>query len=203
MLVIALTGGIGSGKTTASDIFKAKQIPVIDTDVIAREIIEQGCPAYTEVITTFGKDILDKNKNINREKLRHIVFNNASKRKQLENILHPIIWKNVQQQVTSLKQSTEVPAYCIVVVPLLFENNTTKITFDRVLLVDISEELQVNRTSKRDNINKELAEKIISTQVSRKTRLEAADDVIENVGDIKLLEKEIEKIHQKYLGLSA
>lgn len=202
MLVIALTGGIGSGKTTASDIFKTKHIPVIDTDIIAREIIEPGQPAYTDVIQAFGQDILDQNKNINRQHLRKIVFNNTNKRKQLENILHPIIWDNVQKQVTSLKQAAGVPAYCIVVVPLLFENNTAKIPFNRILLIDTPEELQVNRTSKRDNTDKELVEKIISTQVSRKTRIEAADDIIENIGDIKFLENEIEKLHQKYLKLS-
>lgn len=200
MLVIALTGGIGSGKTTVSNIFKSKNIPVIDTDIIARELVEPGKPAYKSIINTFGKNILNENKTINRQALRQLVFSSVQKRLQLEKILHPLIWDEVRAQLSS----NDAP-YCIVVVPLLLENKTNikEVSFDRILVIDIEENLQINRVIKRDNSNESIIKDIIKSQVSRQSRLDAADDVITNTSNIDALHEKVEIFHKQYLKLSA
>ena len=199
MFVIALTGGIGSGKTTVSEIFKSKDIPVIDTDIIARQIVEPGRLAYDEVIKEFGTEILNPNKTINREYLRKLIFSSEEKRIQLEKILHPIIWDEVPLQISKLKSP-----YCIVVVPLLVENLTKvkPIKFDRILVIDTTEELQLKRSIQRDNSDETMIKKIMQNQVSRQTRLDAADDVILNVDNLDSLRKDIENMHTQYIELS-
>ena len=204
MLVIALTGGIGSGKTTVSEIFKSKNIPIIDTDVIARQLVEKDKPAYIEIIKIFGEDILDKDKNINRKILRKIIFSSEEKRLQLENILHPLIWEVVDSELKKIKSYSDLPPYCIVVVPLLIENlaKNKPIKFDRILVIDIEEKLQVQRTMKRDDCDELSANKIIKSQISRQTRIDAADDIIVNTGDLDFLNENIEKLHKKYIELT-
>ena len=199
MFVIALTGGIGSGKTTVSDIFKTKDIPIIDTDIIARQIVEQGQPAYHEIIKEFGSENLNSDKTINREYLRKLIFSSKEKRVQLEKILHPRIWDEVALQIATLSS-----AYCIVVVPLLVENITKDkpIKFDRILVIDTTEELQLKRSIQRDNSDETMIKKIMKNQVSRQTRLDAADDVILNVDNLDSLRKDIENLHTQYIKLS-
>lgn len=199
MFLVALTGGIGSGKTTVSERFKSKSVPIIDTDIIARQIVEQGKAAYQETIKHFGKEILNTDKSINRKSLREIIFSSESKRLELENILHPLIWDEVALQISSMDSS-----YCIVVVPLLVENiNKEKpIKFNRVLVVDTTEELQLKRSMQRDNSDSTIIKKIMESQVSRQTRLDAADDIIINIDDLNTLNKDIEKLHKQYLQLS-
>lgn len=204
MLVIALTGGIGSGKTTVSEIFKTKNIPVIDTDIIARQIVEKGKPAYNEIIKQFGEEILNKNKNIDRQFLRELIFSSTKKRLQLENILHPIIWNKVKSQLASISSNVSVtPPYCIVVVPLLLENSskTRPITFDRVLVIDVPEEIQLERSTKRDNSSESITKNIMKNQVSRQIRINAADDIIINTKDLDFLKNQIEELHNKYIKL--
>lgn len=199
MLIIALTGGIGSGKTTVSNLFKSKNIPVIDTDIISRELVEPGKPAYTQIISTFGDIILTENKEINRPVLRKLVFSSEQQRLKLEKILHPLIWSEVRAQL-----SAKDAPYCIVVVPLLFENkdNVKEVAFDRIIAIDIEENLQIDRVSKRDNCDEATVKNIIESQVSRQVRLEAADDVITNTGDIESLQQKVDKLHQQYLNFS-
>ena len=204
MLVIALTGGIGSGKTTVSEIFKTKNIPIIDTDIIARQIVEKGKPAYNEIIKQFGEGILNKNKNIDRQFLRELIFSSTKKRLQLENILHPIIWNEVKSQLASISSNVSVtPPYCIVVVPLLLENSskTRPITFDRVLVIDVPEEIQLERSMKRDNSSESITKNIMKNQVSRQIRINAADDIIINTKDLDFLKNQIEELHNKYIKL--
>ena len=204
MLVIALTGGIGSGKTTVSEIFKTKNIPVIDTDIIARQIVEKGKPAYNEIIKQFGEEILNKNKNIDRQFLRELIFSSTKKRLQLENILHPIIWNEVKTQLASISSNVSVtPPYCIVVIPLLLENSskTRPITFDRVLVIDVPEEIQLERSKKRDNSSESIIKNIMKNQVSRQIRIDAADDIIVNTRDLDFLKNQIEELHNKYIKL--
>lgn len=205
MLVIALTGGIGSGKTTVSEIFKSKNIPIIDTDIIARQIVETGKPAYSEIVKIFGNEILTNEKKINRQYLRELIFSSKEKRAQLENILHPIIWDEVKAQLTSLTTSSSVsPPYCLVVVPLLLENSsqTKSVIFDRILVIDTSEELQLKRSINRDNSSEPNIKNIMKTQVSRQARINAADDIIINTEDINSLNMQVEELHKKYLSLT-
>ena len=204
MLVIALTGGIGSGKTTVSEIFKTKNIPIIDTDIIARQIVEKGKPAYNEIIKQFGEGILNKNKNIDRQFLRELIFSSTTKRLQLENILHPIIWNKVKSQLASISSNVSVtPPYCIVVVPLLLENSskTRPIAFDRVLVIDVPEEIQLERSKKRDNSSESIIKNIMKNQVSRQIRIDTADDIIVNTRDLGFLKNQIEELHNKYIKL--
>lgn len=199
MFVIALTGGIGSGKTTVSNIFKSKNIAVIDTDVISRQLVETDKPAYTQIIEQFGNEIVDNYKNIDRSKLRKLIFASAKNRLQLEKILHPIIWNEVISQL-----ATMTTPYCIIVVPLLFETLTQEklVTFDRILVVDLPEETQMQRIKERDNCDNTTIKNIIKSQVSRQTRLAGADDIIINTGDLAQLNTEVDRLHQKYLTLS-
>lgn len=204
MLIIALTGGIGSGKTTVSDIFKSNGVPIIDTDVIAREIVAHGKPAYFEIIKTFGNEILSSEKNIDRKKLSEIIFSSKNKRLQLENILHPIIWNKVNRQIASLKSSKTPYPYCIIVVPLLFESqaDNNSVNFDRILVIDTDKELQIKRVKNRDCQDESMIKNIIDSQVSRQTRTKVADDIILNTGDLESLNNEVMNLHQKYQQLS-
>lgn len=201
MLVIALTGGIGSGKTTVSDIFKSKEIPIIDTDIIARQIVEKGKPAHQKIIEYFGNEILDEDQNINRQALRKLVFSSEKNRLYLESLLHPIIWDEVKSKLNSLKKNHP---YCIVVVPLLLEtsNKNKHIEFDRILVVDTDEKTQIKRIIVRDNNNEFTVKDIINTQVSRQVRIDAADDIILNTGNLESLKKNVSELNDKYLKLS-
>ena len=204
MLVIALTGGIGSGKTTVSEIFKSKNIPIIDTDIIARQIVEKDKPAYYEIIKLFGEKIVDKDKNIDRHALRELIFSSEKKRIHLESILHPLIWNEVVSQLELIKSSSVMPPYCLVVVPLLLENisKTKPVIFDRILVVDVKEETQIKRTKERDNSDDLIIINIIKNQVSRQVRNDAADDIILNTGDLDSLNKKVDNLHQQYMALA-
>ena len=197
MLRIGLTGGIGSGKSAAALLFSSRGVPVIDTDDIARVLVEPGQPAYDEIIRNFGEGILDRNRRIDRDKLRERVFDNAVERQRLEASLHPRIREVVRTKVAEL----DAP-YCIVVVPLLIESGFNDLV-DRVLVVDAPETLQVQRTMVRSGLNELEIRKIISAQATRAQRLQRADDVIENNADRKQLEKEVERLHHWYLSLAA
>jgi len=196
-LRIGLTGGIGSGKSAAALLFSSRGVPVIDTDDIARVLVEPGQPAYDEIIRNFGEGILDRNRRIDRDKLRERVFDNAVERQRLEASLHPRIREVVRTKVAEL----DAP-YCIVVVPLLIESGFNDLV-DRVLVVDAPETLQVQRTMVRSGLNELEIRKIISAQATRAQRLQRADDVIENNADRKQLEKEVERLHHWYLSLAA
>lgn len=199
MLVIALTGGIGSGKTTVSNIFKSHDVPVIDTDIIARELVETGKPAYTQIVNTFGEKILTKNNEIDRQALRNIIFSSKAKRLQLEKILHPLIWNEVRTQISLF----DAP-YCIVVVPLLLENssNLKEVSFNRILVIDIEESIQIERVINRDKSEASIIKNIINSQISRQSRLDAADDILVNENGIDSLRKKVELLHKQYLELS-
>lgn len=196
MLRIGLTGGIGSGKSAAALLFSARGAPIIDTDEIAHTLVEPGQPAYDEIIKSFGEDILDGNRRINRDKLRERVFENAAERKRLEAILHPRIREIVRAKIAGLESP-----YCIVVVPLLIESGFDDLV-DRILVVDASENLQIQRTVARSGLSELEIRKIMSAQATRAQRLQRADDVIENNADRKQLEKEVERLHHWYLSLA-
>ncbi len=191
-----MTGGIASGKTTVSDCFSNLGVPIIDCDIITREITQANKPAYHEIIDLFGTDIIDNNGMLNRKKLSEIIFNNQEKKKALENILHPLVFEEIDRRSVML----DFP-YCIVVIPLLVETNTMD-KFDRILVVDTPYETQLDRLMNRDSHSDEAARNIISTQINREQRNKFADDVIDNSISIDLLHDKIKKLHNSYLAMA-
>ena len=196
VLTIALTGGIGSGKTSIASIFKSLGVPIIDSDTISKEIILPGKPCFKDIVNEFGEEILTNKGTIDRYKLRDIIFNNDKARIKLENITHPIIFKNIDIQTSLINYP-----YCLVIVPLLIETKSVKY-FDKVLLVDTLKNIQFERVSKRDSMSPTLLRKIIKIQATRSERLKYADDIIENNNEIGNLNEYINILHKKYLTLS-
>lgn len=190
---IGLTGGIASGKSTVADLFLRHGISIIDADVVAREVVTPGQSAYETIIAHFGESILDKVSNIDRAKLKQIVFNDASKRSWLEALLHPII-----RDAMRLQSDKASSPYCIEVIPLLIETLPHP-ELNRILVVDVSVDTQIKRLKERDKLDAALIKKILAAQISRKERLAHADDVITNEGDLKTLTKVVDALHHKYL----
>ena len=196
MLKIGLTGGIGSGKSTAAERFLKLGVPVIDADVIAREIVEPGKPAFEAVVAAFGNQVVDEDGRLDRKALRTIVFADPEQKSRLENILHPQIHAEILHQLEQIAYP-----YCVVVIPLLAESKRNY-PLDRILVVDLPEELQIARTTTRDKESAKHVEQIIRSQAPRQQRLSIADDVIENSGTPETLLKNIDSLHQKYLELA-
>ncbi len=196
MLRIGLTGGIGSGKTTVADMLANRGVPVIDADEIARALVAPYQPAYDEIIEAFGRDIVDGDGNIDRDKLRRLVFDDTQRRRELEAIL----WPRVRTEIHH--QSVELDApYCIIVIPLLIEADQLDLV-ERVLVVDLDEEKQLQRVGARIGLSEAEVRKIIAAQIERSERLRHADDVIENNADMASLKAQVEKLHRRYLALA-
>lgn len=196
MYVVGLTGGIGSGKSTVANLFAQRGVPVIDADIVAREVTEPGKPAYHEIIQHFSHYNLLKDGKLDRAKLRQIIFQDSSARMWLENILHPIIRTDIEHQLARL-----TTPYSIVVIPLLFEVKPYSF-LDRILVVDAPEHAQIERASTRDNTTRQHIESIIKTQIERTDRAARAHDVIVNDGNLVDLEPQVQKLHDMYLKLS-
>ena len=194
-MIIGLTGGIGSGKSAAAALFKDIGIDLIDADDLARDSLNMNSEGYKLFIEEFGDKYLDENRNINRELIRKLIFNDSDVKSKLENIIHPIVRSGIETFIKNTKSN-----YCIIVVPLIFETNSSKI-YDRVLVIDCDVDVQISRTSKRDNQTKSDIENIINKQATREQRLSIADDVIVNNGSLDLLRMEVLKIHKKYLEI--
>ena len=195
--VLGLTGGIGSGKSAASDWFAAQGILVVDADVVAREIVAIGEPALAQIHAHFGDWVLLENGALHRAALREHIFNHPDARQALEVITHPAIRQRIIQQLSAAKSD-----YAILVSPLLFETHQHELTH-RVLLIDASPELQITRASSRDGQSVAQIEKIIAAQMPRAEKLQRADDVILNDGDLSHLYAQLQPLHQHYLSLSA
>lgn len=196
MLVVGLTGGIGSGKTTVSDRFAGYGVPVVDTDVLARELVEPGQPALTEITAAFGPECLDDAGTLDRARLRERVFADAEGRKRLEAILHPRIRALARQRIAGLSAP-----YCLLVIPLLAETGMTDLV-NRVLVVDAPETEQIRRVVARDQTDVEQARRILAAQADRERRLALADEVVENSGDFADLDRQVAALHQRYLVLA-
>ena len=196
-LKIGLTGGVASGKTTVSDFFKGLGISVIDADVISHEVTQPDGSAFEEIISSFGSNILDENGLIDRKKMRAIIFDDASKKEMLERIIHP---KVREEMFDSMSKSND--HYLIVSVPLLVETGVNQM-MDRTLVVDCSEETQIERLIHRDEITLDEAKSILRNQTSRSNRLKAADDLIVNEKNVTLneLEKEVLELNERYSKL--
>jgi len=196
VFTIALTGGIGSGKSVVASLFEELGVPIIDSDAISKNIILPNKPCFKEIINQFGEKILTNEGTIDRYKLREIIFDDAVARAKLENILHPVIFKNIDSQIALINYP-----YCLVIVPLLIETKSTQ-RFDRILVIDALESLQLKRVVERDSASPILIKKIIKTQVSRKERLHYANDIIVNNDETINLNKSINDLHKRYLKLS-
>ena len=195
-LIIGLTGGIGSGKTTIGKLFEEFDICCIDADQVSRDLVEPHSFAYQQIVTHFSDKILQTDKTIDRLQLRQIIFNNPQERLWLNNLLHPLIQENMLAQA---KASQSI--YTLFIVPLLLESKWSNLV-DRVLVIDIPEEIQRIRTMQRDNSSEDSFNKIKSTQLSREERLDAADDVINNHGTILELKKQVTQLDQYYRQLA-
>lgn len=196
MLKVGLTGGIGSGKSTAAQRFKELGVPIVDADVIARNVVEPGKPALEEVIAAFGEKVVNSDGELDRTELRKIVFENKERKALLESILHPRIYDEILRQLDRLSAP-----YCIVVIPLLAESKQNY-PLDRVLVIDLPHALQLERTSVRDQQSEEKIDKIVQSQSSREQRLSLADDIVENSGTVESLCERIDLLHQKYTDLA-
>ncbi len=196
-LTVGLTGGIGSGKTVVSDRFASHGVPVIDTDLIARELVELGQPALAEIAVEFGPECLDAAGNLDRAALRARVFVDLAGRQRLEAILHPRIRAVAQARTAAL----DAP-YGVLVIPLLVETKMVDLV-DRVLVVDVAEAEQLRRVMQRDRMSESEARRILAAQASRSQRLALADDVLENSGDLASLDRRVADLHQHYLSMAA
>ena len=194
---IGLTGGIASGKTIVSDFFKQFGTKVIDADVISHQVTKPGGTAFQEIMSSFGSSVLDENGLINRKKMRKIIFNDVSKKEMLERIIHP----KVREEMFNLASQSN-DHYLIVSVPLLVETGMNEM-MDRTLVVDCSEETQIERLMHRDKITLGEAKSILRNQTNRSTRLKTADDLIVNEKNVTLneLEKEVLELNKRYSKL--
>jgi dephospho-CoA kinase len=197
MFIVGLTGGIGSGKTAASDLFAEKGILVVDADVVAREVVMPGQPALNEIALHFGQAIIADDGSLNRAALRQIIFSSPQEKDWLESLLHPLIRQSIKNQLNSATS-----AYAILVSPLLIETDQKKMV-NRVLVIDVPEALQLERTQSRDGNSPEQVQAIINSQISRSERLKWADDIILNNQTRQYLQQEVDKLDKVYRSLAS
>lgn len=193
---VALTGGIGSGKSTIANIFAGLGIDIIDADVIARQVVEPGQPALAAIHEHFGDEILMPDGTLNRAILRQKIFSSAADKNWINNLLHPLIHSRTQQQLALARSP-----WCLWVVPLLVENRLQH-HVDRVLVVDVDRATQIARTTERDNINRIQVEHILAAQATREARLAVADDIIDNCGLPETVIARVAELHGRYLALA-
>lgn len=196
MFCIGLTGGIASGKTTISNAFANLGIQIIDTDVIAREVVQPGSFCLAEIDKRFGSSILESNGSLARKKLREIIFNRPEEKVWLEQLMHPVIAQQTREQIAS----APLP-YCILSSPLLIESPDIEIV-NRVLVVDVPEALQISRTLARDKVSETQVKNTINTQFNRNERLTRADDIIDNSGSKEHALEQVMSLHRTYLELA-
>ena len=191
-LRVALTGGIASGKTTVADLFAEFGVPIIDTDLIARELVQPGEPALAEIRSVFGDDVFDGQGGLDRKAMRQIVFSDPARRMKLESILHP----KIREGVVAKSEATDGPYQIIVGSPI-------QQFMDRVLVVDCDEDTQLKRLLSRDAEYEDQARRILAAQASRQDRLAIADDVISNDEELNDTRRQVDALHSKYLILAA
>lgn len=200
-LVVGLTGGIGSGKSEVCRLFSELCIPIVDADIVAREVVKPGSHALEKIRAHFGDKILLNSNDgaipaLNRQMLREIIFADHTEKKWLEALLHPLINVAIRTQLAVLSGP-----YIILASPLLLETEQHRLV-DRVLVIDASEELQMRRASARDSNNVAQIKAIMNTQLSRGERLARADDIIENEGSLADLNEQVKRLHEQYLGFT-
>ncbi len=196
MLKIGLTGGIGSGKTTVTDLFARHGVPIIDADMIAHQLTQARQPALAKIQAQFGAQAINSDGSLNRAYLKQIIFTNPLYKKQLEAILHPLIFAEISNQIAELHAD-----YVILCIPLLLETGRSQFV-DRILVIDCPIEMQIERVKTRDQLSDATIQAIIDTQTSRSEKLYAADDIINNSGTEILLADQVKKLHNSYSLLS-
>ncbi len=197
-LVIGVTGGIGSGKSTAAQLFADYGAALVDTDAIALALTQPGQPAVTEIVRSFGPEYLTPAGALDRPRMRERVFSDPRARQALESILHPLIRAQVAAQVSAARAP-----YVLVLIPLLVETGGYRELIERVLVIDAEERVQIERTMARSALTEAQVRAIMATQASREQRLAAADDIIENSGDLARLRAQVQALHQRYVQLTA
>ncbi|MCK2082453.1 dephospho-CoA kinase [Aeromonas sp. 3925] len=198
MYVVAITGGIGSGKTTVANQFAALGIEVVDADLIARDVVAPGTPALAAITNHFGPEMLTGQGLLDRRALRERIFSDPAAKSWLNALLHPIIRSEMLRQCAAASSP-----YCLLVVPLLVENRLTELA-DRVLVIDVDEATQIERTCRRDGVSREQAQAILASQASRSERLAMADDVLDNQsGTTETIRERILALHETYLAFAS
>ena len=195
-MIVALTGGLASGKSSAARRFEELGVPVIDADVVTRRLVEPGAPALAEIVEAFGAEVLDERGRLDRAKMRRRIFRHDGDRRKLESILHP----KVRDAMQAFAASSDAP-YVLFVIPLLVETNRAH-EMDRIIVVDAPRALQAARTAARDGSPPETIAAMLDAQAARADRLAIADTVIENTGDLATLCKRIDAVHREYLALA-
>ncbi len=193
---VGLTGGIASGKSAVARMFQSLGVPLIDTDVIARDVVAPGEPGLAAVRDAFGDEVLTEDGQLDRSRLRERVFSDPAQRRRLESILHPLIRTRALAQL----DDTDAP-YVIADIPLLLETGFYELV-DRVLVVDCEPETQIQRLMERDGVSRELATGMLSAQASRKNRIAIANDVLDNDGDLENTRQQVDSLHRNYLELA-
>ena len=196
-LTVGLTGGIGSGKTTVTNMFIDLGVEVVDADIVAREVVLPNTLALKSIALHFGADFIQANGELNRTKLRSKIFSNEQDKKWLNNLLHPLIRKNIEAQL----QKSKSP-YCLLVAPLLIENKLTKLV-NKVLVIDVPEQTQLTRTLQRDTSSVDEIKAIMASQLTRAERLHYADDVINNTQNLTCVSQQVAQLDQIYRELIA
>lgn len=196
MLIIGITGGIGSGKTAASDYLASRGITVVDADQVSRQVVEPGQPALEQIRAEFGDGVLQADGQLDRAALREIVFADPEQRRVLESITHPAIATEIRRQL-----DTSDSPYTILVSPLLLETDQHQLV-DRVLLVDVPESVQVERTARRDEVPGDQVRHIMAAQMDRRERRRKVDDIVLNDGSLADLHEQLDHLHEHYLQLA-
>lgn len=193
---VGLTGGIGSGKSSVCRLFAEMGVPIVDADIIARQLVEPGQPALSQLVQAFGAGVLKQDGALDRAALRRLAFGNAENRQLLDAIMHPLIYDEIETQVAGLSYP-----YCILAIPLLVETRRKHVV-QRVLVVDCPEELQRQRVMARDRLDRTQVEAIMAAQTDRASRLAVADDLIDNGGTAAHLAEQVKSLHNSYLLLA-
>ncbi len=196
MFVVGLTGGIGSGKTAATDYLTTLGVTIVDADLASRVVVEPGKPALKAIAERFGDHVIAEDGALDRRALREIVFADPEALKALEGITHPAIGQELRNQIAASKSP-----YTVLVSPLLFETSQKDLVH-RTLVIDAPAELQVKRTMARDHVPEEQVAAIMKAQLERTKRLDQADDVVENHGSLEKLHGELDVLHKLYLELA-
>ncbi len=196
MFVVGLTGGIGSGKTAATDYFHALGITIVDADIASRTVVEIGKPALAIIASHFGNTVLQNDGALDRAALRQRIFSDAAAKQWLEKLLHPLIAQEIKHGLQTAEST-----YVIFVSPLLIESQQINLC-DKLVVIDVPEEVQIRRTTERDNNDTEQVKRIIASQASRQQRLEKATDVVENTGSLDELHEQLKELHAKYSHLA-